>query len=528
MFVSILHPNLLEGENMFVILDGNQLTLKEYMRVVRDKAQVTISEDAIQRIYQSRQIIDDIVREEKTVYGVNTGFGELSKVLIQPNELTTLQENLLKSHACGVGPYFNEEVTRGMMVLRMNALIKGFSGIRLETIQCLLDMLNHNILPLIPEQGSLGASGDLSPLAHMALPIIGLGDVLYNGKIMPAKEAFDQAGIRHLAQLGAKEGLSLINGTQAMTALGAIVVHDAIELCKTADLAASLSMEALIGIRDAMDEDVHSVRGQIGQILSARNIRKLTEGSEYLTNQGEKRVQDAYSLRCTPQVHGATRDALTYIKEKVEIEMNAVTDNPIVINKDKIISGGNFHGQPMALAFDFLKIAIAELANISERRLERLVNPMLSEGLPPFLTENAGVNSGFMIVQYSAASLVSENKVLAHPASVDSIPSSANQEDHVSMGTISARGARDILENTKKVIAMEILTACQGIDFREQKSLGQGTTIAYEAVRELIPFIKEDMMMAPVINQATSLVDQGKLIHLVEEAIGPLYGVSDV
>lgn len=511
---------------MAVILDGNQLTLHDYMRVVRDKEQVKISDEAIARIHRSRRIIDTIVANEETVYGVNTGFGELSKVAISNGQLSTLQENLLKSHACGVGPYFNEEVTRGMMVLRVNALIKGYSGIRLETIRCLLDMLNHDILPLIPEQGSLGASGDLAPLAHMALPIIGLGDVRYRGQKMPAGEAFKQANLKPLSHLDAKEGLSLINGTQAMTALGAIVLYDAINLLKTADLTASLSMEALLAIRDAFEEEVHRVRGQLGQVLSARNIRMLTEESEYLTRQGERRVQDAYSLRCTPQVHGATRDALAYVKEKVEIEMNAVTDNPIVIDRNRIISGGNFHGQPMALAFDFMKMAIAELANISERRLERLVNPMLSDGLPPFLAENAGVNSGFMIVQYAAASLVSENKVLAHPASVDSIPSSANQEDHVSMGTISARGARDILENTKKVIAMELITACQGIDFRAIKRLGRGTQVAYERVRERIPFIRHDVIMAPLIDRAIDLIEKGRLIHDVERKIGPLYGVG--
>lgn len=512
---------------MTVILDGNQLTLRSYMSVVRNKEKVEISEEAINRIHRSRAIIDEIVEAEETVYGVNTGFGELSKVVIEQKELSTLQENLLKSHACGVGRYFNEEVTRGMMVLRINALIKGYSGIRLETIKCLLDLLNHNILPRIPEQGSLGASGDLAPLAHMALPIIGLGEVLYQGEVLPAREAMKRAGVKPLEHLAAKEGLSLINGTQAMTALGAIVVYDAIELCKTADLAASLTLETLIGIREAFDEDVHQARGQIGQILAARNIRKLTEGSTYLTNQGEKRVQDAYSLRCTPQVHGATRDALTYVKEKIEIEMNAVTDNPLVFHKNKIISGGNFHGQPIAIAMDFLKIAVAELANISERRLERLVNPALSEGLPPFLTKNAGVNSGFMIVQYSAASLVSENKVLAHPASVDSIPSSANQEDHVSMGTISARGARDILENTKKVLAMELLTACQGIDFRDRQTLGQGTQVAYEIIREHVPFIQEDEIMAPWINRVISLLEDGRLIQSVEEKIGPLNDISE-
>src|SRR5690606_38974037 len=327
-----------------------------------------------------------------------------------------------------------------------------------ETIQTLIDMLNKRVHPIIPEKGSLGSSGDLAPLSHMVLPMLGLGMAEYEGKIMPGKEAMDKAGI-DIIELTSKEGLALINGTQAMTSVGALTVYDALNLLKVADIAAALSFEANNGVVNALDNRIHELRPHKGQIDTAKILLQLLKDSKMTTKQGEIRVQDAYALRCVPQVHGASKDAINYIKQKVEIEINSVTDNPLVFGDTKEgISGGNFHGQPMALVFDFLGIALAEIANISERRLERLVNPALS-GLPAFLVEKGGLNSGFMIVQYSAAALVSENKVLAHPASVDSIPSSANQEDHVSMGTIAARKAREIMENTRRVLAMEIMCA---------------------------------------------------------------------
>jgi len=507
---------------MAVVLDGNHLTLDNFIQIVRFNEHVKLSDDAIVKINKSRVIIDNIVEQEKTVYGVNTGFGKLANVVINKDEVSQLQENLLKSHACGVGNFFDKEVTRGIMLLRINALSKGYSGIRLETIERLLFYLNENILPLIPEKGSLGASGDLAPLAHMGLSLIGYGMVMYHDEILEVKDVLKKYDLKPIEKLGAKEGLSLINGTQAMTSVGAITTYDAIELSKLADIVGSLTMEALYGIKDAMDERVHLVRGQIGQIQSAKNILTLTDHSEYLTRQGEVRVQDAYSIRCMPQVHGASKDALNYIKEKVEIEMNAATDNPLVFDEDTVISGGNFHGEPVAISFDFLKIAISELASISERRIERLVNPSLSEGLPAFLAKKSGLNSGFMIMQYSAASLVSENKVLAHPASVDSIPSSANQEDHVSMGTIAARGAKEILYNAQNVLAIELLASAQAIDFREKKKLGIGTKVAYDIIRENIPFIEEDEIMYPMIDKVHKLIIDNKIVSHVEKVIGSL------
>ncbi|HEY8364325.1 MAG TPA: histidine ammonia-lyase [Haloplasmataceae bacterium] len=500
-----------------VILDGNSLTLNEFIQVVRFNAKVALSEESIERIKKSEKIISGIVENETVIYGVNTGFGKLANVLINKDEVGILQENLLKSHACGVGEYFDNEVTRGIMLLRINALAKGFSGIRYQTLERLIFYLNENILPLIPEKGSLGASGDLAPLAHMALSLIGIGNVRFQGKIVDVTDVLNHYGLKPL-KLFAKEGLSLINGTQVMTSVGAITTYDAIQLAKLADIAGSLTMEALYGIKDAMDERIHEVRGHKGQINTAKNILSLTKDSTYITRQGEKRVQDAYALRCIPQVHGACKDAIEYVFSKIEIEMNAATDNPLVFS-DSVISGGNFHGEPMAIAFDFLKVALSELANISERRTERLVNPSLSEGLPAFLVKNSGLNSGFMIMQYTAAALVSENKVLAHPASVDSIPSSANQEDHVSMGTIASRQAREILHNAQNVIAIELLASTQALDLRERKCLGKGTKIAYNVIREHIPFIDQDIVMSPIIEKMRNLIINNKILEAVEKEV---------
>jgi len=503
-------------------ITGQDLTLHSFMRVVRFFEKIELSEEATSKVEEANRRIKAIIGSGKTVYGVNTGFGKMSDVAISKADLRLLQENLLKSHACGVGEHFNEEVVRGIMLLRINALAKGYSGIRLKTLNQLMIYLNERIVPAIPEQGSLGASGDLAQLSHMGLTLLGLGEVYYENRLMPTSEALVKANLQPLSGLEAKEGLSLINGTQAMTSVGAITVYDAINLAKTADIAGALSFEALNGIRDAFFEEVHSVRGQIGQMTVAKNIRRLTEGSGYSTAQGEIRVQDAYSLRCLAQVHGASRDALDYVKAKVEIEMNAATDNPLVFSEDSVISGGNFHGQPLALAFDFLKIAISEFASISERRIERLVNPNLNGGLPAFLAKDPGLNSGFMIVQYSAASLVSENKVLAHPASVDSISSSANQEDHVSMGTIAARGARDILRNAQQVLGMELFTACQALDLREKKTMGLGTAPAYQCLRQDIPFIEKDQIMYYHLNVAKKLVTSNVIVEAASKAIGSL------
>ena len=501
-----------------VILTGEDLSLYDIHIVCCHDVPVALSEEAKERILTSRKTVDDLVAEGKTVYGITTGFGKFSDVCISQDECKLLQKNLIITHAVGAGEPFSREASRGIMLLRVNNLAKGYSGARLEVVQTLVEMLNRGVTPVIPQKGSLGASGDLAPLSHMVLPMLGLGEAQYQGKRLPGAEAMALAGIPTV-ELVAKEGLALINGTQAMTSTGCLTLFDSLELMEMANIAAALSFEAHQGVVDALDERVHTIRAHWGQLETARMLRKLLEGSRNVTRQGQVRVQDRYSLRCTPQVHGASWDALEYVKGRVETEMNSVTDNPIIFSDTREgISGGNFHGQPMALAFDFLGIALAELADISERRIESLVNPSIS-GLPAFLVENGGLNSGFMIVQYTAAALVSENKVLAHPASVDSIPSSGNQEDHVSMGTIAARKAGEIMGNLRRVIAMELMCACQAIDLRSGKDgLGIGTRAAYEAVRSVCPMLKEDRPLYEDINRCEDLLQGGILLSAVRKA----------
>lgn len=504
-----------------VIIDGNSLTIEDFVNVVRRGYIVEMSEEAVKKVEKSRSMVDKYVDEGKVVYGITTGFGKFSDVMISKSETKELQRNLIISHSCGVGDPFDEEVVRGVMLLRANALSKGFSGIRLSTLSTLIEMLNKGVHPVIPEKGSLGASGDLAPLAHMVLVMLGEGEAYYKGERMPGNKAMELANITTV-ELTSKEGLALINGTQVMTSVGALALYDGMNLAKIADIAAALTAESLNGIVTAYDKKVHEVRPHNGQINTAKNLLKLLEKSNMTTVQGELRVQDAYSLRCLPQIHGASKDAINYVKEKVDIEINSATDNPLIFGEeDQVISGGNFHGQPMALSFDFLGIALAELANVSERRIERMVNPALS-GLPAFLVEKGGINSGFMIVQYAAAALVSENKVLAHPASVDSIPSSANQEDHVSMGTIAARKARSILDNARKVIAMELLSAVQAIDLRGNKGLGEGTKIAYDLIREQTPKIEDDIIMYKEINKCEELIKSNVILEKIENSIGSL------
>ena len=503
-----------------IFLDGNSLTLEDFVKIVRENLLVELTEESIVKVNKARELVENAVKEDKTIYGITTGFGKFSDVKISGEETKQLQRNLIISHSCGVGNPLDEEIVRGIMALRINALSKGHSGIRLSTLQTLIDMLNKGVHPIIPEKGSLGASGDLAPLSHMVLVLIGEGEAIYKGERMPGRLAMEKAGIVPV-ELTFKEGLALINGTQVMTSVGALTVYDAINLSKTADIVAGLTMEALNGITDAFDHKVHLVRNQVGQIKTGENILKIVENSKMTTRQGEIRVQDPYSIRCVPQIHGASKDCFEFVKEKVERELNGATDNPLIfVEEDQVISGGNFHGQPMALAFDFLGIGLSELANISERRLERLVNPSLSEGLPGFLTENGGLHSGFMIVQYAAAALVSENKVLAHPASVDSIPSSGNQEDHVSMGTIAGRKAREIMGNVRKVIAMELLAACQGVDLRGNKGLGLGTQVAYDIVRSEISKVVEDRIMNIDIDKCEEIIKTNVIVERVEEKLG--------
>lgn len=497
-----------------VILGGSSLTLEELERAARGNESVELSDAARFSIRESRRRLEKAASGSQPVYGVNTGFGDFSEIKISRDKLRELQRNLIVSHSCGTGDPMTRDAVRAMMILRVNALARGFSGIRLETVEMIVRMLNKGIHPVVPEKGSLGASGDLAPLAHMALAMIGEGDAEYDSCIMPSAEALSKAGLEPVV-LEEKEGLALINGTQALTAIGALALADSFRAYYLANLSGALTMEALRGITTAYDPRLQSSRGHRGQMETADIMLRLVRGSELTTVQNEIRVQDAYSIRCIPQVHGAVKDTLDYAREKVEIEMNAVTDNPIVLSDTEIYSGGNFHGEPMALVFDFLSIAVSELASISERRLERLVNHQLS-GLPPFLADKGGLNSGFMIVQYSAASLVSENKTLAHPASVDSIPSSANQEDHVSMGNFAARKYREIVKNTTRVISMEAFTACQAIDFRPgELTLGIGTGEAYRKIRETVPFIENDTIMFKEMDKVLQIFteyDLGKII----------------
>lgn len=478
-----------------VTLTGNTLTLEEARRIIFEKEKVEPSKESMVAVKESHDAVKRIVEEERVIYGITTGFGKFSDVLIDQKDVKDLQLNLIRSHACGVGEPFPESVSRAMLLFRANALLKGFSGARPVVIERLLELVNKEIHPVIPQQGSLGASGDLAPLSHLALVLVGEGEVFYKGERRPSLEVLIEEGLEPLT-LEAKEGLALINGTQAMTAMGVVAYLEAERLAYQSELIAAVTMEGLNGIIDAFDEKIHLARGYKQQVDTARRMREYLSGSGLITKQGEIRVQDAYSIRCIPQVHGASWQALDYVKEKLEIEMNAATDNPLIFDQgENIFSGGNFHGQPIALAMDFMKIAVAELANISERRIERLVNPQLND-LPPFLSPEPGLQSGAMILQYCAAALVSENKTLAHPASVDSIPSSANQEDHVSMGTIAARHAYQIIQNVNNVLAIELICALQAAEFKGFEKMADKTKSFYLEARKVVPSITKDRIFA--------------------------------
>lgn len=481
-------------------LTGNALTLEQIRRVCYEGEGVSISAESFRKVRDSRKAVEKIVLEKRKIYGINTGFGKFSDVMIAEQDVSNLQLNLIRSHACGVGEPFPEIVSRAMILLRLNALLKGYSGIRPVIAVQLASLLNRSIHPVVPQQGSLGASGDLAPLAHLALVLMGEGKVHYAGRILETKEVFQQEGVKPTV-LQAKEGLALINGTQAMTSMGVINMLEATRLGFQSEWIAATTMEGLEAIIDAFHPGIHLARGYPQQTEVAKRIRQLLANSRLVTKQGEKRVQDAYSLRCIPQVHGASWQALDYIKEKLEIEVNAATDNPLILEGGStVISGGNFHGQPIAIAMDFMKIAVAEFASISERRIERLVNPQLND-LPAFLSPEPGLQSGAMIMQYAAASLVSENKTLAHPASVDSIPSSANQEDHVSMGTIAARHAYSIIQNTRRVLAIECICALQAVEYRGVDKMAPKTRSFYEEARKVVPSITSDRVFSEDIER---------------------------
>ena len=506
-----------------VIINGKNLTLTQIEHVVRNGVKISLGKEIKKRLDSVQRTIKKAIDEKKVIYGVTTGFGALSDTFISKGKRKQLQRNIILSHSAGVGDRLDEEVVRAIMLLRINGLAKGNSGVRFGLLNTLTEMLNKNVHPVIPEKGSVGASGDLAPLAHLALVLIGEGGAVFKDKLLSGKKAMKEAGIS-LCELEAGEGLALINGTQVMTGIGALVVNDSIRLLKNAVIAAAISLEVLLGSNIELNEKIHKVRPHNGQIISADNLRRITESSEIISSHKDcSRVQDAYSIRCCPQVHGASIDALNYVKTVIETEMNSSTDNPLFFLETGEIfnNGGNFHGQPVALAMDFLAIALSEIANISERRIERLVNPLLS-GLPAFLTNNLGLNSGLMIAQYTAASLVSENKTLSHPASVDSIPTSANKEDHVSMGTISARKCRQVLYNTENVIAIELLCAAQALDLFTNLKAGAGSMKAYGVVRKHIPHLEGDRIISNDIEMMYNLVHDGKIVSAVEKKIGAL------
>ncbi len=508
-----------------VTLGDAPLTLEHIAHVARGHAQVQLGASALAGMTRARAVVDDILVGGDTaplVYGVNTGFGALAEVRISARQIADLQRNLVRSHSVGVGTLLPRDAVRAMMLLRAAVLAQGHSGARPLVCQRLCELLDRGVHPEIPSRGSVGASGDLAPLAHLALALIGEGRAEYQGEMLPADEALRRAGLTPL-ELAAKEGLTLLNGTQHMTALGALTVLDAEATCRVADLAGAMSLEALKGTSAAFDPRIVGVRPHAGQVAVAAALRLLLAESEIAESHRDcGKVQDPYSLRCMPQVHGATRDVLAYARGVLECEANATTDNPLVFLDETaphggvLLSGGNFHGQPVALALDAATIAVAELANISERRIEQLVNPHLSSGLPPFLAPESGLNSGFMIAQVSAASLVSENKVLSHPACVDSIPSSAGREDHVSMGAISALKLAQVHDHVRTVLAIELLCAAQGLDLRRPLEPGPRLRAAHDCIRADVTPMYQDRPIYEDIRKVRALIDSGELLAAVD------------
>ena len=505
-------------------LTGDDLTIADVWAVAVGQAPVALADSARERMRAAREVVEQAVHgKQEHTYGVNTGFGRFVSRSIPEELAEELQLRLLRSHACGVGEPYPAEIVRAAMLLRANALAKGFSGARVQTVELITDCLNRGVLPHVPSRGSVGASGDLAPLAHLALPLIGEGEAWFEGSRLPGDEALAAAGLDPI-RLQAKEGLSLVNGTQFMAAFGALGLVRARRLAKAADVACALSLEALQGSRTSFLPQIHAARPLRGQADSAANVISLLEDSAI--NEAHRwcdKVQDAYSLRCAPQVHGASRDLFDYADYTVTTELNSATDNPLVlVEEELLVSNGNFHGQPLAFALDALAMAVAELADISERRIERLVNPSLSGGLPAFLTGDGGLNSGFMIPQYVAASLVSENKVLSHPAAVDSIPTSAGQEDHVSMGNAAGLKAWQVLANAERVLAIELLAGVQGVEFLAPLQPGIGARAARELVRSLSPRLKDDRQLSGDIETVAGAIRSGALVEAVETEVGEL------
>ena len=505
-----------------LLLTGEDLTVEDVWTVAVDGRPAALAERARERMESARALLESLAREH--TYGVNTGFGRFVSETIPDDQVEELQLRLLRSHACGVGEPYPDEVVRAAMLLRANALAKGYSGARVATVELLLACLERGVLPHVPSRGSVGASGDLAPLAHLALPLVGEGRAHHDGKLLSGADALAAAGLQPV-RLQAKEGLSLINGTQFMTAMAALGLVRARRLARAADLACALSLEALQGSRTSFAEPIHAARPLPGQGRAAANVRLLLEGSAIIeSHRWCDKVQDAYSLRCAAQVHGASRDLLDYVAATVAVELNAATDNPLVLlEEEQVVSNGNFHGQPVAFALDAAAMAVAELASISERRVERLVNPSLSDGLPPFLVpREEGLNSGFMIPQYVAASLVSENKALCHPASVDSIPTSAGQEDHVSMGNAAGLKALRVLENAEHALAIELLAGAQAVEFLAPLEPGRGVAATRAFIRTLSERLRDDRPLAGDIERVATAIRDGRLEAAVQAEVGAL------
>lgn len=510
-----------------VVLDGESLTIEQVIAVAYGQPgapEVVLSEWAQANVIRAADAVRRLLAEGQIVYGITTGFGAFKNKIIPPDQVEQLQYNILVSHAVGVGDPYDVPTTRAIMLIRANTLARGYSGIRLGTLQLVLDMLNQGVHPMIPEKGSLGASGDLAPLAHMALPLIGEGEAYYGGELLGGAEAMRRAGLEPIT-LAAKEGLALTNGTAVMCAVGVLETHRAENINAVADIAGCMSLEALHGTTLAFDERIHNLRPFPRQIECAAHLRRLLEGSQFTRGYDPSNVQDAYTLRCIPQVHGAVRDAIAYARWMFAIELNAVTDNPLIFIGDDgaidVVSGGNFHGEPLAIAMDYLGLAMSELGNISERRIMRLIDESSNTyTLPAFLTEQGGLNSGFMIMQYTAAALATESKVLSHPASVDTIPTSANVEDHVSMGVTAALKARRIHTNVERILAIELMAAAQGIDFRRKRTgestLGRGTQPVYDLIRQHVPFIEQDRVLYKYMQRVLELVQSAQIMQASE------------
>ena len=513
-----------EGDEMkdFIELDGSSLTIRNFIEIARNGKPVKLSKECLQKVEKSREAVEKLIRDNKVVYGINTGFADLAKVGIQNDSLEQLQENLILSHCAGVGDPISDEESRGMMALRINTLATGYSGIRVNTLMTLVEMLNRGIIPQIPSKGSLGASGDLIPLAHMANALCGRGECRYRGELATVKYAFENEKMNP-AVLAAKEGLALINGTQFMCSLGAISCFDAANLLRNAQIVGAMALEALMATGKFLSERVHLLRPHPGQMNVAENLRKLVVDSEIIESHADcDTIQDAYTLRCIPQILGASSDVLAHVEEKITIEMNSTTDNPIVFpDSGDVVSQGNFHGQPIAMALDYLGMGTAELGDWCERLTFRMLSSELS-GLPPFLVKDGGLNCGLMLGQYTGAALVAENRILCHPASVDSISTSAGQEDHVSMGATAALKLRKIIENTGYIIAIGMLCAAQALDFREGIRYGRGTRAAYVVIRERISTLEKDRYIKDDIDVLYSLVHSGEIANRVVDVVGEL------